>query len=178
MTLKQSMFVVAVLLLCATQKSFAVANPHPDFLQHLLARMNEHRARHGVPPLKLSAALNQYAEERVSTVSQQEGLAAGHAGLKSGYGENLFWSRSGQTVMYGATFIIDSWYAEQSDYKGDYSTDSERFSQLIWKDTTEVGCARIGKQFATYYATYAVCVFTPRGNVKGHFPPSVPPVKK
>jgi uncharacterized protein YkwD len=178
MFIERSLFIVAVLLASGAPKSFASKNDPPVFQEEILKKMNELRARHGVLPLKLNPALNQYAEERANAVSEKGGLRAGHAGLKPGYGENLYWSWSTGTVMFSGTAAAESWYAEQKDYKADEKNtpSAERFTQMIWKGTTEVGCARLGKPESTYFSTYIVCVFSPPGNVAGQFAMNVPPV--
>ena len=182
MFIERSLFAVALGVVVssafAAPQCLASKNDLPVFQEEILKKMNELRAQHGVQPLKLSAALNTYAEERANAVSQKGPPGPGHEGLKPGYGENVYFGYSQGTVMFSGKTAVENWYAEQKDFKGDDKSGAaaERFTQMIWKGTTEVGCSRVAKQEPSYFSTYIVCVFAPQGNVKGQFAANVPPV--
>ena len=187
-------FTSAALLVLAAPSAFA-RNPPPlpvdaaylkAFQEEILARHNEYRAQHGVPPLKWSDAIAKYARTRADTIVQQEGLNAGHAGLSSSYGENLYWagsSGSGSATPAAkaiADKAVQSWYDEVKIYdfsKPGFSGAVGHFTQLVWKNTTEVGCAVYSLQGSKWLETYVVCDYQAPGNVMGQFPANVPPRK-
>ncbi|KAJ8494044.1 hypothetical protein OPV22_015765 [Ensete ventricosum] len=126
---------------------------------------NELRRRTGVPPLQWSTQLAdvalQYANQR------KRDCALVHSTLT--YGENIFWGQ-GKSWTIGA--VVAAWAAEQRSY--DYRTntcsrnaDCSHYTQMVWKTTQRVGCARI---FCDSGDTYAVCEYDPHGNVIGTRP--------
>ena len=87
------------------------------------------------------------------------------------YGENL-------ALGYGLTGAVDAWYNEISKYNYDdpgYSPQTGHFTQVVWKDSTEVGCGY--KYCGSYWGDYVVCEYAPPGNVIGRFAENVMPLK-
>ena len=81
------------------------------------------------------------------------------------YGENLYASTGVATF----SDAIDSWYEEKQHYDHDNYTCAEgqicgHYTQLIWEDTTEVGC---GKASSADFKTIIVCQYNPPGNIIG-----------
>ena len=185
----------AALVMLAAPSAFA-RDPRPlpteasylkAFQTTILAQHNAYRAQHGVPPLKWSDALAKYARSRASTLVREEGLNAGHAGLASGYGENLYWAGSSGTgsalpsASAAAERSVKSWYDEIKDYsfsKAAFSPQVGHFTQLVWKNTTEVGCVLYPLQGSQWLETYVVCNYQAPGNVMGQFQANVLPRKK
>lgn len=61
---------------------------------------------------------------------------------------------------------VDSWYAEVNQYNfgsPGWSANTGHFTQLVWKDTTRVGCAYTTR---CTWPTY-ICQYAPAGNVIG-----------
>lgn len=186
----------SVSLLALTASSAFARNPtelpvdaayRKAFRETILARHNEYRARHGVPPLKWSDSIAKYAASRAKTRAQQDGLSAGHSGLAPGYGENLYWggSSGAGSAVPAATDAAEratkSWYDEIKDYDYKNPTFSPKvghFTQMIWKNTTEVGCAVFSLKGSQWLETYVACEYQPPGNVMGQFSANVPPPKK
>ncbi|KAK8064248.1 hypothetical protein PG996_008900 [Apiospora saccharicola] len=88
------------------------------------------------------------------------------------YGENLALGCS------NATSCVKAWGNERREYdfgKGDFGESTGHFTQLVWKDTTSVGCgARMcggdgDSQDGSARGWYLVCEYWPRGNVIGKF---------
>jgi glioma pathogenesis-related protein 2 len=156
------------------------ARPLPDktddkFQQECLKAMNNDRAKHHAPPLKLSQEAITYAKSRAQLISRFEGLSHGHEGLE-GYGENLYWGGNSQNVAGNCQSAIDSWYREVGQYnysKPGFSIATGHFTQLVWKGSNEVGCARAFGKGSKWYETYVVCNYKPVGNVQGQFPQNV-----
>jgi uncharacterized protein YkwD len=69
---------------------------------------------------------------------------------------------------------MDAWYMEFTAYRGDWSPQTGHFSQMVWKGTTEIGCA------ATQCPSgrFLVCRYLPQGNVIGQFKENVLPLRK
>ena len=63
-------------------------------------------------------------------------------------------------------------YQEIKDYNFKSPVFSEKtghFTQLLWKDSTEIGCARSvleNKKLVAKYEVYIVCIYRPPGNTK------------
>jgi len=90
-----------------------------------------------------------------------------HSGGKFGrIGENL----AAGTGAYSIQEMINDWVVEVSDYNPNQPQPSH-FTQVVWKETTEIGCAKqtCTGIFGSTPTTYYVCEYRPAGNVIGHF---------
>ncbi|XP_063824576.1 venom allergen 5.02-like [Ostrinia nubilalis] len=90
-------------------------------------------------------------------------------------GENIFWSSttdSDSTLNIGDA--IDSWFSEHKDYRFQpYKSSSPpvgHYTQMIWSDTTYVGCAMSRLQNGKFTEYYVVCNYGPPGNFRNEFP--------
>lgn len=139
------------------------------FQQDCLKAHNGYRARHGAPPLKTDQAIVGYSKERVALISQYEGLSHGHAGLRQGYGENFFWSGSSSPSQVATcSDAVKAWYSEGARYDYNhpgFSKDTGFFTQVVWKSTNTLGCARATGRGSAWYETYIVCMYQPAGNI-------------
>ncbi|XP_054167905.1 Golgi-associated plant pathogenesis-related protein 1-like [Oppia nitens] len=150
-------------------------NAMPDktdnqFQQECLQISNAYRARHHSPGLTSDQSLIDYAKSRCYLISQYESLSHGHAGLAKGTGENLAWSGNSANVVGSGRQAIDMWYNEVKDYNYDttgFSGRTGHFTQLVWKGTSRVGCARCYGRGSQWYETYTVCNYRPAGNMMG-----------
>ena len=72
------------------------------------------------------------------------------------------------------TDAVDGWGDERTKYDfkhGAFSEATGHFTQLVWKASTSVGCARMdceGKG-GTAQGWFVVCEYWPAGNVEGEF---------
>lgn len=134
----------------------------------LLAEHNRVRAQVGVKALKWSDDLSKYAEKWAdylaeNSCSLQHRPAKGK--WKQKYGENLY---MGTANFLGLLYSVKSWENEKKRYRQgpvDKNTliSAGRYTQVVWKDTERVGCAKAicsGNMIV-------VCNYDPPGNMVG-----------
>ncbi|MFB6889352.1 CAP family protein [Kitasatospora sp. NPDC056327] len=161
----------------------AARTPLPDatdaaFTEDCLQAHNQYRARHGAPALVTDPAAQEYARSRAAVVSASEGLSAGHGGLDPGYGENQYWHGSDGPARATCRQAVDTWYAQGRAYdftRPGYSPGTGLFTQVVWRSTTRLGCARSHGRGSAWYETYVICSYGPPGNVLSQFPENVLP---
>ena len=150
-----------------------------DFLNGMVASINQYRAKHGVAPVELDQGLVSYAKSRAEHIADKETLV--HDGTQA-YGENLYSQGSSGPTTGVAAGAADSWYNEIKDYNfDDLASNATKtighFTQLVWKGSTKIGAGRVyGKSTdGKWFETYIVVNFTPAGNVTGAYKDNVLP---
>lgn len=138
-----------------------------QFRKECLDAHNRYRAMHGCPPLKLNAQLDAFAKEWCESLAKRNKME--HR-PNNEYGENLYMA---ENVDVPGELPVKRWYDEIQQYdfnKAKFSPNVGHFTQLIWKNTTDVGIAvlRQGNQ------TYVVANYDPPGNFQGQFKEMVP----
>ncbi|XP_074630956.1 Golgi-associated plant pathogenesis-related protein 1-like [Acropora palmata] len=150
-----------------------------DYRQDALRQHNELRSIHNARPLKLNAKLNrdasQYAQELVNKYLRSHSLKHSPGSSRPGVGESLSVGCTTARGVEGQTVqqAIKSWYDEVCQYNFKHYGFVRKlghFSQLVWKDTTELG---FGKKSGTYTdskrrtwtCTYYVARYKAAGNV-------------
>ena len=138
--------------------------------QAMIAGHNEARAAAGVAPLIWNATLAADAQVYATELARTGRFEHSHEPRGAvAEGENLW---TGTRGAYRYEEMVGHWVAEGRYYRPrvtpDFSTtgrweDVAHYTQIIWRDTTEFGCA------AASNATddYVVCRYTPPGNVVG-----------
>ncbi|KAI8348855.1 CAP domain-containing protein [Blakeslea trispora] len=132
-----------------------------DFAQAALDRHNKYRAIHHVSPLKWSEKLAADAMKVAKTCIFQHQIV----------------DNEGQCLAMGYPTINDAvkgWYDEVDKYdynKPDFSMATGHFTQVVWKGTTEVGCA--SNSCPGKGGNYIVCNYNPSGNYLGQFAQNV-----
>ena len=99
-----------------------------------------------------------------------------HSG--NGYGENLFYCWSSSGICVTGEYASNSWYNEVSQYDFNnpgFSHGTGHFTQLVWKNTKEIGC---GAACNSKNKCYVTCNYNPPGNYVGQFPQNVFPLKE
>lgn len=146
---------------------FDAAKAQPAInVAELLAAQNQYRANVGVPPLRWSEALAKSAQKWADELAQTNQLK--HSGWP-GVGENLAMWTAGKASL---TALVELWGEEKRYFvrdsfpwvskTGNWKTVGH-YSQLIWRQTTEVGCG-----LATGAGNdFLVCQYNPQGNVMG-----------
>jgi len=137
-----------------------------------LAAHNAERASLSLPPLRWNCHLEQDASEWAQALLRQGALAHADAGTRKGIGENLWMGTSGRWPL---EQMIGRFIEEKQQYRHgrfpDVSVtgngaDVGHYSQIVWRDTREVGCA-LARDSAR---DVLVCRYYPAGNVQGRVP--------
>jgi len=144
------------------------SRPSDDVEGRLLAAHNAERARVGTAPLRWADSLE--AEARVWARELIRTNRFAHDPARHGHGENLWTGWGGRT--WTPEDMVGDWIAEKADYRhgvfpnvsrtGNWS-DVGHYSQLVWRDTTHVGCAVETSGDRSVLA----CRYSPPGNIDG-----------
>jgi uncharacterized protein YkwD len=150
----------------------ALGDQVPTEWSDMLKAHNEKRKLHCVPPLawsnQLAASAQSYANMCILNTHGSTG-------------ENMAdrWSeRNGNAVLPAATdrqAFEDTWYCEIRNYdfnhptfKGGFTSNCQdvngHFTQVIWKDTRQLGCGRATCNINGHQGTHWVCRYGPPGN--------------
>ena len=142
--------------------------PTPE--QAWLSAHNDARAEVGTAPLRWSNALARDAEQWAIHLAQRRAFAHAPHDLRKGQGENLW---RGSRDRYSPWQMIALFVAEKRDFRpgifphvshtGRWS-DVGHYTQIIWPDTQEVGCAVASNN----RDEVLVCRYWPAGNVMGY----------
>jgi uncharacterized protein YkwD len=151
----------AVVVTITTSAPLPTAEPQwvdePAFTSAILNSTNFYRHEHNASDVAWNATLEAYAN---SYLASDTGCTFAHSG--GPYGENLALGYA------NATASVEAWGDERKDYNfnnPEFSETTGHFTQLVWKDTTTVGCGRKLCQTGWFLA----CEYWPRGNVIGAF---------
>ncbi|KAH7126271.1 CAP domain-containing protein [Dactylonectria estremocensis] len=144
---------------------------------------NIHRANHSVDALEWDATYASYAQTIANTCVFAHDMDQGTAD----YGQNIAsWGSTGDISdlqnKCGAQSVTNQWYNSEMDnwsYYGQENPPSSldldlygHFTQVVWKDTTKLGCATALCAAGTMYdfeAWYTVCNYNPQGNYGGEY---------
>lgn len=136
-----------------------------SFIDAALKARNDLRALHSVPSLKWSPALSKEAEDWAEKLSRNGELH--HSSKERKFkGENI----CRMSNHYDVTDAVRIWYSEINSYKYDspgFSFDTGHFTQIVWRDTTEVGVGTCKSRDGRL--TYVVARYNPAGNVLKRF---------
>jgi uncharacterized protein YkwD len=145
---------------------------HPNLIkltqsqkQEFIDAHNKWRSDVGVPPLVWNDDLENYAGEW-AIINGKKNCKMQHRD-DTDYGENLYWSSGKPFSPRGA---VDSWGSEIEDYNDELIGQEKavvgHYTQIVWRTTTEVGCAA----FQCGSALLVVCNYNPAGNWVGEHP--------
>ncbi|KAF9351735.1 hypothetical protein BGX26_010324 [Mortierella sp. AD094] len=154
------------------RRAAAPTKPAPKLTkeqQTILDTHNKYRALHQAPPLKWNAKAATFGNNWIQQCKFQhsggphgENLAAGYKDFKTS---------------------IDAWYNEVKMYnynRPGFSGATGHFTQVVWKDTKTVGCAKKFCPGSNWYIY--ICEYDPPGNIvsndNGYFRKNVLPAKK
>ncbi|MEO8724447.1 MAG: CAP domain-containing protein [Sphingobium sp.] len=147
-------------------------SPIDSFNQQILITHNLERAQYGVSPLTWDPALASSAQRWADYLAASGKFEHSNDDPRNPQGENLW---AGSKGYYGPKAMVDAWIREKRFYKpgvfpnnsttGDVE-DVGHFTQLVWRDTGEVGCARATSQSEDLL----VCRYSDAGNYIGERP--------
>ncbi|KAJ9152260.1 PR-1-like protein [Coniochaeta hoffmannii] len=130
------------------------------FTSAVLNSTNAYRVQHSAPEVMYNSTLSRFATAYLSSV--EDSCTFAHSG--GPYGENLALGYPDVAAS------IDAWGDERRRYNFDkpgFGEETGHFTQLVWKNTTAVGCGRV--ECGEGKGWYLVCEYWPRGNVIGAF---------
>jgi hypothetical protein len=151
----------------------AFATPSAPVRAELLAAHNAERAPLGLPPLTWNEDLAVQAQAWADHLVGLGALQHSANEQRPGQGENLWMGTAG---YYSPAQMVGSWADEKADFSygvfpdgvapgGDWRKVGH-YTQMVWRSTTEVGCA-----IATGGGwDYLVCRYSPPGNWMGQKP--------
>ena len=144
----------------------------------MLSEHNLRRRRHGVPDLSYDRKLARDSADWCDTLATSNTWAhSDQTNSVEGYGENLYYSYGMPLDRVPAT-AVKKWYDEINLYdfsSPGFSSPTGHFTQLVWRETTHVGCAVTDPGDNEEGKSYACCQYTPPGNWRGAFQENVPP---
>lgn len=134
--------------------------------QQYMVFHNLKRCWHNVPNVKWNANLAAQAKSHAAKCTMaKDPSIAGRVGENIAFGKDL-----------GQIPAQDQWYMEFLSFPfgaKNGTEGSQEFSQIVWKATTDVGCASALCPQGNYY----VCRYSPAGNVAGQYDVNVFPLK-
>jgi len=167
----------------AAAQAAAPATASDPFVSTGVSQHNTCRAQHSASDAAWNSTLAQWAANTASTCVFAHDMTQG----TGNYGQNIAAQGSSQSTAWTETSalqnaIVDEWYSEESMFTALYGQPSPsnsvgdflHFTQIVWKDSTEVGCAvqacPLGNSiYPTMYTWFTVCNYYPQGNVEGYF---------
>lgn len=154
----------AVLPLLMPLAPASAENATPAEEEVMLSLHNSYRAQHCVPALTWSKELTAAAQKWADNCLVMHDSKRGHIG------ENLAWGGDRS-----AASAVDAWYKEVNEYnyaKPGFASATAHFTQMVWKDTKQLGCA-VSKCYLGTVRLW-VCRYGPTGNWAGKYPQNVP----
>lgn len=127
-----------------------------DFAKAILDSHNSYRALHDAPALSWSQAAYDYAENNAENYDCSGVLTHTHGQ----YGENLAAGYSSGPAS------VKAWYDEGDTYDYSSADTYNHFTQVVWKSTTQLGCAYKDCR-SKGWGLYVICEYDPPGNVIG-----------
>lgn len=159
----------ACLAALAILPASASASADPGFEQRLLDLHNRERAQYGVPEVRWDAELASDAQRWADRLIAEDGFRHAPARINPDNGENIWLTQAGSNGLRVLRLSLgeEEGFFEGGTFPNISQTgnwqDVGHFSQVIWEDTSAIGCGRsTGTQ-----NKIIVCRYYPQGNVDG-----------
>ena len=137
-----------------------------SFCYEALQTHNHYRKLHQVEPLKLNKDLCKIAEKYSKHLASIGYLEhSDNCYHDDALGENLYFCFGMDPT---GSLVTKNWYSEVKNYKynGDWSNGTGHFTQIVWKESKEVGFGKCKNQKGK---TFVVANYYPAGNILGFF---------
>ncbi|KAG1472508.1 hypothetical protein G6F56_001498 [Rhizopus delemar] len=152
---------IAAVVLCTFVRSTEALNKAT--INIILKKHNTVRTKHHSPSLKWNTKL--------ASVAQAWSNKCKFEHSNTEYGENL-----GLGYSSWEDLIIGGWYDEYKNYNYSnpvFGMDTGHFTQVVWKDTTQIGCGvKVCNNLGEGYKLYT-CNYNTSGNYEGEFAANV-----
>ncbi|MBN9533691.1 MAG: SCP-like extracellular [Alphaproteobacteria bacterium] len=144
------------------------------FDQRVLAAQNRERMRLGLEPFEWNPALAEAAQAWADHLASTGEFEHAPENYRAPEGENLW---AGTKGYYSPEAMVDAWVREKKYFQhGVFPNNSTtgrvedvgHYTQLIWRATTDVGCAKATS--ASTQEDILVCRYTEAGNYRGERP--------
>jgi hypothetical protein len=160
----------ALCVMCGVAVPVSSASYHPrSAASRILAVHNAERGRLGVSPLRWDPALATSAAAYGPTLARLGRLKHSPRSIRPGQRENLW---MGQRGRFSPEQMVGAWVAEKAYYRPGLFPNVSRtanwydvahYTQMVWRDTTRVGCAI----HRSPRWDYLICRYSPPGNRDG-----------
>ncbi|KAG0199171.1 hypothetical protein BGX28_007518 [Mortierella sp. GBA30] len=150
----------------------ALSLPTEEEKRAILLIHNQYRAKHHAPALVWNDTAADFGNEWISKCNFEHS-----GGGPNKFGENLAWG----TGAFDYKDAVDFWYSEVKNYnysQPGFSANTGHFTQVVWKSTTSVGCAKYAcprPNAPTTIVNMIICDYDPAGNItnEGYFAANV-----
>lgn len=129
-----------------------------DFNTDILAHHNKLRQLHKAPALKWNSSIAAFAQAWAQKLANENKM---YHRSRNSYGENIYMTSDSDV---DGIDPVQAWYDEIKDYNYSspgFSSATGHFTQVVWVDSTELGCGKA----ASDGGTYVVCNYSPHGNI-------------
>lgn len=139
-----------------------------SFTSDVMDAHNSYRSDHAVSTLTWNDTLAEYSADYLDSDGDGDNDCPDFEHSDTPYGENLAIGHQ------NATHAVEAWGDERDLYDFDdqgFDKETGHFTQMVWRNTTDVGCARkfcLGDD-REIEGWYLVCEYWPPGNVQGQF---------
>ncbi|XP_065676310.1 uncharacterized protein LOC100206500 isoform X4 [Hydra vulgaris] len=133
------------------------------------------RKIHDAPDMKLNSKMSEEAEKYAKHLADIQELK--HSTDRNGEGENLAYGCNSAGTEMSAAEAVKNWYAEVCspghDFTKDGGSGTGHFTQVVWKDSTELGMGKATSKKGGMLCTYIVGRYKPAGNMLTQFTKNV-----
>jgi Cysteine-rich secretory protein family len=164
--------ILACAVVLTTPVFMGAINPQTSFDERLLIAQNQERMTLGLEPLKWEPALAQSAQRWADFLALSGRFEHAPENRTEPEGENIW---AGTKGYFGPEAMVGAWVREKQFFRPGVSPNNSttgrvedvgHYTQLIWRATTEVGCA----EASSTREDILVCRYAEAGNYKGERP--------